>query len=71
MTTRFSRHGDVLSVLAVIEDPIYLAEPWILSKSFQLSANPISPIGPPCVSTYEASVATVPALCAGEKSFRG
>jgi len=60
MTTRFSRHGDVLSVLAVIEDPIYLAEPWILSKSFQLSANPISPIGPPCVSTYEASVATAP-----------
>jgi len=42
-----------LTVLAVIEDPIYLAEPWILSKSFQVSANPLSPIGPPCVTTYE------------------
>jgi hypothetical protein len=53
MTTRFYRHGDILTVLAVIEDPIYLAEPWILSRSFQLSSTPLSPIGPPCVTTYE------------------
>ena len=55
LTTRFYRHGDIMTVLAIIEDPIYLAEPWILSKSFQLSAAPISPIGPPCVSIYEAN----------------
>jgi hypothetical protein len=55
MTARFYRHGDILTVLAIIEDPIYLAEPWILSRSFQASAAPLSPIGPPCVSTYEAS----------------
>ena len=53
MTTRFYRHGDILTVLAVIEDPIYLAEPWILSRSFQVSPTPLSPIGPPCVTTYE------------------
>src|SRR5437016_5616934 len=53
MTARFYRHGDVLTVLAIIEDPIYLAEPWILSRSFQVSPTPISPIGPPCVTTYE------------------
>lgn len=53
MTTRFYRHGDVLTVLAVIEDPVYLAEPWILSKSFQVSPTPVSPIGPPCVTTFE------------------
>lgn len=56
MTTRFYRHGDILTVLAVIEDPIYLAEPWILSRSFQLSATPLSTTGPPCVTAYEASV---------------
>jgi hypothetical protein len=55
MTTRFYRHGDILTVLAVIEDPIYLAEPWILSRSFQLSAAPLSPIGPPCITTEEAT----------------
>jgi hypothetical protein len=55
MTARFYRHGDILTVLAIIEDPIYLAEPWILSRSFQLSPTPLSPTGPPCVTTYEAS----------------
>jgi len=53
MTSRFFRHGDILTVLAVIEDPIYLAEPHIVTKSFQLSATPMSPVGPPCVSAYE------------------
>jgi hypothetical protein len=55
MTLRFYRHGDILTVLAVIQDPIYLAEPWILSRSFQLSATPLSPTGPPCLTTYEGS----------------
>ena len=53
MTSRFFRHGDYLTVLTVIEDPIYLAEPHIITKSFQLSATPISPTGPPCVSAFE------------------
>ncbi|HEY7442112.1 MAG TPA: hypothetical protein VH701_06820 [Vicinamibacterales bacterium] len=53
MTSRFYRHGDILTVLTVIEDPIYLAEPHIISKSFQLSPTPILPVGPPCVSGFE------------------
>jgi len=53
---RFYRYDDILTVLGIIEDPIYLAEPWVLSKSFQLSATPVSPIGPPCITTYEASL---------------
>jgi hypothetical protein len=53
LTTRFSRHGDILTVLAIIEDPVYLAEPWVLSKSFQLGATPVPPVGPPCMSTFE------------------
>jgi hypothetical protein len=61
LTTRFYRHGDLLTLLAIIEDPIYLAEPWILSKSFQLTATPLPPIGPPCITAYEGSVgATAP-----------
>jgi len=53
MTSRFFRHGDILTVLTVIDDPIYLVEPHIVSKSFQLSPTPISPVGPPCVTTFE------------------
>ena len=56
MTTRFYRHDDVLTVLAVIEDPIYLAEPQILTRSFQLSATELSPTGPPCLSTFEGRI---------------
>jgi hypothetical protein len=56
MTTRFYRHGDILIAFVIIEDPIYLAEPWLLSRSFQLSPTPMSPIGPPCVTAYEGSV---------------
>jgi hypothetical protein len=53
MTSRFWRHGDIMTVLAVIDDPIYLAEPLIITKSFQLSPTALLPIGPPCVSGYE------------------
>ena len=55
MTTRFIRHGDLLTVLAVVEDPIYLTEPLALTKSFQLDAAPISTVGPPCVPGYEGT----------------
>ena len=61
MTLRFSRHDDFLTVLAIIEDPVYLAEPWVFSKNFQLTATPIAPVGPRCVTTYEGGTAgTVP-----------
>jgi hypothetical protein len=53
MTTRFLRHGDILTVLAEITDPIYLAEPQILTKTFQLSPTELSPTGPPCIATFE------------------
>ena len=56
MTTRFYRHDDVLTVLAVIEDAVYLAEPQILTRSFQLSATELSPTGPPCITTFEGTV---------------
>ncbi len=49
----FIRHGDILTVLEIISDPIYLTEPEIISKSFQPDPNPMSPVGPPCVAGYE------------------
>ena len=38
---RFFRHGDVLTVLMVATDPVYLVEPEIVSKSFRLSRTPL------------------------------
>ena len=71
MTSRFMRHDDILTVLVVIEDSVYLEEPWVLSKSFELSAVPVSPIGPPCVSGFEgiSLEASVPHYLPEENPF--
>jgi hypothetical protein len=55
MTTYFIRNGDLMTVMAVLEDPVYLSEPFVVTKTFQLDAAPIRPIGPPCVPGYEGS----------------
>ena len=69
MTMRFIRHGDLITVLAVIEDPVYLSEPYVITKSFRLNpdAAPMSPIGPPCIPTYEGTAeGSVPHILPGE-----
>jgi len=38
---RFYRHGDVLTVLMVATDPVYLVEPEIVSKNFRVSRTPL------------------------------
>lgn len=36
MTEHFWRHGDLLTIMAVIDDPVYLSEPFVVSRSWQL-----------------------------------
>jgi len=40
LTYRFNRHGDLLTVTAILEDPVYLAEPYVLTEIFRLTTNP-------------------------------
>jgi hypothetical protein len=49
---RFFRHGDLLTVLMVARDPVYLVEPEIISKSFRLSKTPLD-FRDPCVPGFE------------------
>jgi len=49
---RFFRHGDVLTVLLVARDPVYLAEPEIISKGFRLSQAPLD-FRDPCVTGFQ------------------
>jgi hypothetical protein len=49
---RFFRHGDLLTVLMVASDPVYLVEPEIISKSFRLSKTPLD-YRDPCVPGFE------------------
>ena len=39
MTERFYRHGDLLTHVMAIEDPVYLTEPLVKSNGFALVAN--------------------------------
>jgi hypothetical protein len=49
---RFFRHGDILTVLMVATDPVYLVEPEIVSKSFRMSRTPLD-YRSECVTGYE------------------
>lgn len=40
LTYRFNRHGDTLTVTGILEDPVYLAEPYVLTEVFRLTTNP-------------------------------
>ena len=39
MTERFIRHGDLLTHVAIIEDPIYLSEPLVKTSGFRLTTG--------------------------------
>ena len=39
MTERFYRHGDLLTHVQAVEDPVYLTEPLVKSNGFKLVAN--------------------------------
>lgn len=57
LTMRLIRHGDLLTVLTVVEDPVFLTEPYMQSKTFRLSvdAAPLLPTGPPCTPAFEGA----------------
>jgi hypothetical protein len=42
LTYRFNRHGDMLTVTGILEDPVYLAEPYVLTEIFRLTTAPNS-----------------------------
>jgi len=71
MTLRFFRHGDLLTVTARMEDPIYLAEPFYLTRVFQRTAVPPSrSIGQPCIQGNEGvPEGVVPQYLPGKNPF--
>ena len=70
MTARFSRHDDVLTITARIDDPIYLTEPYYLTRSFRLARAPLNPATHPCTVTNEGVEAErVPHYYPGQNPF--
>lgn len=56
LVERFTRHGDLLTVLAVIDDPVYLEEPYVVSRAWQLDTGQRqSRIPAPCLPVVEVA----------------
>jgi hypothetical protein len=70
LTTTFFRHGDMLTLTLAEEDPVYLTEPYIISRTYLLTPRPISPGGPPCIIGYEGvKEGRVPHYLPGKNPF--
>jgi hypothetical protein len=54
LTEHIRRHGDILEITALLEDPVYLTEPDVISRSWQLDTTMrMSPAPPPCMPETE------------------
>jgi hypothetical protein len=74
MTAHFMRHGDFLTVTQFVNDPVYLTEPYVLSRVWELDPHTdIRPVPAPC--SPEAEVArldgqgTVPHFLPGKNPY--
>jgi hypothetical protein len=67
------RHGNIITLTAVIDDPVYLTEPYILSRSYELDPNLQIGVYPaPCTPAIEApglTAGSVPHYLQGENPF--
>src|SRR5262249_15229927 len=70
LTSHFVRHGDMLTLLTQMDDPIYLTEPYYLSRTFVNSTQPGAQGGPPCIPGDEGVEETrVPHYLPGQNPF--
>jgi hypothetical protein len=74
MTMHWMRHGDILTVSGHIDDPIYLTEPYVLSRSWELdtSGRQAWPPKRPCTPQVEVPRLTggaVPHYLPGKNPF--
>jgi cyclase len=53
MTEHFIRHGDVLTIMTMVRDPVYLTEPFVRTTDFVLDLSQHVP-ATPCDPTIEA-----------------
>jgi hypothetical protein len=70
ITTHFLRHGDMLTLLLEMNDPAFLSEPYILSRSYLLTTVPVDTAGPPCITGDEGvESGVVPHYLPGKNPF--
>ena len=61
MTIHVVRHGNVLQIMTLTEDPIYLEAPLVQTGAFQLDpVGDVPPVNPPCYPLTEVPRLDVP-----------
>ena len=76
LTERYIRHGNVLTLITVTDDPTYLTEPLVKSTNMLLNPRPLTPeqLLYPCQSVVEIASqprGAVPHYLPGENPFLG
>ncbi|MDP9053588.1 MAG: hypothetical protein M3N93_04705 [Acidobacteriota bacterium] len=70
ITMRFTRRSSLLMIVAVLDDPIYLAEPYVISAVFENVPQLGWAAGPPCIIDDEGvSEGRVPHYLPGKNPF--
>jgi hypothetical protein len=70
MTDRFYRHGDLLTHVMIIEDPVYLTEPLVKTNGFALVENgSMNPYPCETVVEVERDEGFVPSYLPGQNPF--
>jgi hypothetical protein len=57
LTLYITRHEDMLTIVALVEDPIYLAEPFIMSRTWTQASSNLA--APPAVCSEEEELSSV------------
>jgi hypothetical protein len=62
MTSTFIPHDDMLTIVYILHDPVYMTQPYIYSRAYDRSVTrPIATNFPPCIVNYEGTAeGTVP-----------
>jgi hypothetical protein len=72
LTSTFIRHDEMLAVAYVLQDPVYLTEPYVYSNSYLRSDSPVGIDWDPCIVGYEGvDEGTVPFYLPGKNPLVG
>jgi hypothetical protein len=69
LTLHFLPHGDLLTIVAITEDPIYFSEPHIETKTYERDGSVMRIVGPPCVPGFEGASGEVPHFLPGKNPY--
>ena len=70
ITIHFMKHGDLLTLAAQLDDPIYLTEPYYITRSYVPSPTLMNALAPSCIVGDEGvPVGSVPHFLPGKNSF--